>query len=430
MKTLLCAAVIVLASSFALGQQYKVLYSFVNARAGDGAYPVSNLVFDQSGNLYGTTLAGGANAVQGGVVFELSPAGGTWAETILYNFCSDVVNGRCLDGDGPEAGLIFDAKGNLYGTTAYGGSNSNSGTVFELSPPSPPGGAWTETVLYSFCANYGGYNCLDGALPVSQLTLDAAGNLYGTTSQGGSGTPKSGAGPGTVFELSHGPNGWTETVLYNFCSVGNGYCPDGTLPMAGVTFDKLGNLYGTTEAGGLLKYQGPGTVYKLSPGSNGWTETVVLTSKQSLSGAPLGTVSFDPLGNLYSTFSAGGQFGPGGIFQLRPHGGVTGFSFNGNNGYDPAAGVLIDAKHGALYGTTLAGGTNFSGNVFKMVAPAQETVLYSFCSQPNCTDGSQPVASVIEDKSGNLYGTTRQGGTSTNCESGCGVVFEIMQSNK
>jgi uncharacterized repeat protein (TIGR03803 family) len=421
-KTMLCVAVVLLSCGFILGQQYKVLYSFAGGQFGDGAKPVSNLVFDSSSNLYGTTWFGGSGNCTSycGTVFTLSPnSDGTWTETILYSFCS-LGNSSCPDGQYPKAGPIFDAKDNLYGTTAYGGTYG-SGTVFELSPPSPPGGAWTETVLYSFCANYSNNICLDGAVPLSQLTLDASGNLYGTTSEGGSGTPKDGNGPGTVFELSHGPNGWTETVLYNFCSVGNGYCQDGQLPMAGVTFDKLGNLYGTTEAGGALHSQGGGTVYKLSPGSNGWIETVLKAGSLYGSGAPLGTVSFDPPGNLYTTFSVAAQ-NPGGVLRLGPRGATTEFLFNGADGQTPAAGVLVDSRHAALYGTTESGGTGY-GNVFKIVAPTQETVLHNFCSQPNCTDGVGPFASLIEDKSGNLYGTTKLGGANN-----LGVVFEIMQS--
>jgi uncharacterized repeat protein (TIGR03803 family) len=427
-KTFLCASLIVLSCSFAIAQtQYEVLWSFAGS-PNDGAMPLSNLVIDRAGNLYGTTERGGAtpSCAGCGTVFKLSPGSdGTWSETILYNFCSDFNTVLCLDGSLPKAGLIFDAKGNLYGTTSSGGANAcpfiqgGCGTVFELSRPSSPSESWTETVLYNFCANYENSTCLDGAVPVAQLTFDAMGKLYGTTPTGGTGGSSGGCCEGgTVFELSPGSGGWTETVLHNFCAAG-GICADGLGPQAGVTFDKLGNLYGTTERGG--DYRNLGTLYKLAPGSNGWTETVLRTSKQSLASFPLGTVSIDPLGNIYSTFSLGGQ-GFGGLFSLRSHGGGTEFSFNGNDGDGPTAGVLIDAKRGTLYGTT-SGGDSFLGTVFKMVAPAQLTVLYNFCSQPNCVDGEGPFASLIEDTSGNLYGTTKLGGANNQ-----GVVFEIVQS--
>ena len=426
MKTLLCAAVIVLSCGFALGQQYKVLYSFAGAQAGDGAAPVSNLVFDHAGNLYGTTLAGGSNAVQGGVVFELSPlVGGTWTETILYSFCSQAINLDCLDGAGPQAGLVLDSAGSFYGTTTYGGNStscgigSGCGTVFKLTPPSSPAGQWTETVLYNFCTNYVNRQCLDGFFPHSQLTFDKAGNLYGTASSGGSGH----AGGGIVFELSHGAGGWTQTVLYNFCSLGTGdFCPDGTLPEAGVIFDKAGNLYGTTGSGGGIHSIGGGIVFKLSPGSGGWTETVLKAGREFGPGSPLGTLSFDPQGNLYSTFSAGGSGNAGGVFRLGPNGSGVEFSFNFADGSTPAAGVWLDSRRPALYGTTSTGGLGF-GNVFKIVAPAQESVLYNFCSQSNCADGSEPLASLVQDKSGNLYGTTKEGGINNQ-----GLVFEILQS--
>jgi uncharacterized repeat protein (TIGR03803 family) len=430
MKTLLCTAVIVLSCSFAFGQQYKVLWSFGGGPT-DGEYPVSSLVFDRAGNLYGTTEGGGTSSACGfggcGTLFQLAPnSDGTWNETVLYSFCTSYSSFFCLDGAYPRAGLVLDAAGNLYGTTQGGGSQSSCesgqngcGTVFELSPPSSRGGSWTETVLHNFCIEGLGDQCLDGSSPVSQLTLDTSGNVYGTASTGGNGHSNG----GTVFELSRGAGGWAETVLYNFCSRGQGaFCPDGSFPQAGVTFDKSGNLYGTTQLGGALHSQGAGTVYKFSDGPNGWTETVLGIVNPSFFEAPLGTVSVDPLGNLYSTFSLGGQSGDGGVFRLVPHGHGSQFSFNGNNGDGPTAGVFLDLKRSALYGTT-SGGASFFGTVFKIAAPEQLTVLYSFCSQPNCADGSGPFASLIEDESGNLYGTTKFGGANN-----LGVVFEIVQS--
>jgi uncharacterized repeat protein (TIGR03803 family) len=257
----------------AFGQtQYKVLWSF-GSGPNDGGGPVGSLIFDHSGNLYGTTEGGGTN--MNGTVFELSPnADGSWTESILYSFCA--LTG-CVDGSEPVAGLAFDSAENLYGTTLGGGANScnsrlgSCGTVFELSPTSSPGGPWTETVLYSFCPGGSDGGCPDGAEPASQLTIDASGNLYGTTTVGGTNIIG-----GTVFELSRSNGGWTHSVLYNFCANGqNHICPDGSDPLAGVTFDSAGNLYGTTRFGGAMKSSGNGTVYKLSLGSNGWTETLL-----------------------------------------------------------------------------------------------------------------------------------------------------------
>ncbi len=427
-RTASCFAMLALTCTLAFGQQYKVLYSFAGPQAGDGANPVSSLVLDRTGNLYGTTKFGGITCYTGfgcGTVFQLTRGSdGTWTETILYSFCTRASNSICLDGALPVAALIIDAAGNLYGTTSAGGTTCQigacTGTVFELSPPLSHGAPWTETVLYSFCSNNTD-SCPEGEDPVSGLTMDAQGNLYGTTSMGGTGHDTEDIGGGTVFELLYGAGGWTESVLYNFCSVGQGKaCLDGTLPMAGVTFDKVGNLYGTTEGGGDL--QGRGTLYELSPGQNGWVETVRLTSKQSQALSPLGSVNIDSLGNLFSTFSIGGQYGAGGVFRLGPHGVGAQFSFNGGNGDGPTAGMLADSKRGALYGTT-SGGQQSYGTVFQMTAPSQMTVLYNFCSQPNCTDGLSPLGGLIEDASGNLYGTTKLGGADNQ-----GVVFEIVQS--
>jgi uncharacterized repeat protein (TIGR03803 family) len=424
MKMLLYTAVIALTCGLAFGQQYKVLWSF-GGPPNDGDYPLADLVFDKAGNLYGTTQGGG-NGVSGfgGTVFRLSPSNdGSWTDTILYNFCSN----QCLDGSLPQSGLVFDATGNLYGTTYHGGGSvlcgdtTGCGVAFELSPPASPGGAWTEVVLHNFCTDYVNRQCLDGFFPASQLTFDASGSLYGTTTGGGSGRFTG----GTVFELSRGAGGWTETVLYNFCSLGQGnFCPDGSAPQAGVTFDKAGNLYGTTEVGGSLHSQGDGTVYKLSPGSTGWIETVLQAGSLLGGAAPLGTASLDPLGNLYATFSSGGQHGSGGVFRLsqKGSGSKDTFSFNGEDGDAPAGGVLVDSRQGVLYGTT-SGGFNYFGSVFEIAPPANATVLYNFCSEPNCSDGLSPKAGVIQDQSGNLYGTAELGGTNN-----LGVVFEIVQS--
>jgi uncharacterized repeat protein (TIGR03803 family) len=251
------------------------------------------------------------------------------------------------------------------------------------------------------------------------LTIDVSGNLYGTTTTGGTNIIG-----GTVFEMSHGNGGWTHSVLHNFCANGqNHICPDGADPQAGVTFDSAGNLYGTTRNGGSTKNSGNGTVYKLAPGSNGWTETLLTPSNEKKGGAPLGGVSLDRLGNVYGTFSYGGVNSAGCVFRLNSKDRTfTGFSFNGNNGDTPAAGVLVDSKGAALYGTTRIGGSTGNGTIFQIVAPLQESVLYNFCSQPKCVDGGTPVANLIADKAGNLYGTASLGGSNNE-----GVVFEVVQ---
>ena len=208
---------------------------------------------DKRGALYGTTQAGDTQRPQGGTVFKLTPPsvkGGPWTETVLYKFCS--IN-ACLDGAAPQANLIMDEQGALFGTTVTGGSR-NQGTVFKLTPPTVTGGPWTETVLYSFCSMT---NCTDGAVPMSGLIMDKHGALFGTTSSGGYLN-----GGGTVFKLtppSTAQGQWTETVLYRFCSPSNN-CADGSQPNADLIMDSRGAFYGTTNSGGS---NGGGTVFKL-----------------------------------------------------------------------------------------------------------------------------------------------------------------------
>jgi uncharacterized repeat protein (TIGR03803 family) len=259
-----CLALVVMSCTFASGQTYKILYNFQGPNAQDGRNPVGRLSLDKAGNLYGVTQNGGTLDV--GTVFELSPnADGTWTETVIYSFCSDFVGGMCLDGYYPLAALALDQDGNLFGATSAGGllncpDSAGCGTVFELSPPSSQGGVWTQTTLYNFCETVSNNVCEDGKTPAGNVTLDASGNLYSTTTAGGAGNS------GVVFQLSPGLAGWTENVMHSFCVGGqNGACPDGSTPEAGVTFDSSGNLYGTTKLGGSARKYAGGTVYKLSP---------------------------------------------------------------------------------------------------------------------------------------------------------------------
>ncbi len=212
-----------------------VLYRFcAQSECTDGAPPDTGLIMDKSGHLYGTTELGGAH--ESGTVFELTPnaAKTIWIHKILYSFCAQT---NCTDGESPDAGLIMDKPGHLYGTTELGGAHE-LGTVFELTPNAAKT-KWTETVLYGFCAQS---ECTDGAEPIAGLIIDA-GHLYGTTGYGGA------LGAGTVFELT--PNAaktkWTETVLYSFCT--QSACTDGAVPYAGLIMDKSGHLYGTTSYG-------------------------------------------------------------------------------------------------------------------------------------------------------------------------------------
>jgi uncharacterized repeat protein (TIGR03803 family) len=327
----------------------KVLHNFTNS-GGDGYSPWASLVMDPEGNLYGT--AGGGGAYDYGIVFELKrKPGGTWKEKILHNF-----NFNGTDGVGPTVGLALDAAGNLYGTTQGGGANVE-GAVYELSPTAH--GLWTETILHSF--NNDG---TDGFAPYSTVILDASGNVYGTTSEGGP------YNQGTVYELSpSGGGAWTETILYSFSY----NYPSGEVPNS-ILFDASGNLYGTTASG---TYPFDGTVFELSPSAGGWTEMVLHYFKNSAKGGdlPNGLV-FDTAGNLYGVTYDGGIYAEGNVYKLSPNGdgtwseGIThNFSNDGVDGFFPNGGLIIDAA-GKLFGTTASGGTGgqyFGGTVFEVV---------------------------------------------------------------
>ena len=386
-----------------------VLYSFLGGS--DGSGPQAALIADKEGALYGTTAGGGSG--NNGTVFKLSPPakGQTaWTETVLYRFCSQP---SCSDGAGPQAALIADKEGALYGTPSGGGS-SGYGTVFKLTPArgnTTGKTTWTETVLHSF---QGGAS--DGAYPFAGLIFDKKGALYGTTEGGG----PPGCSCGTAFKLTppaKEQTQWTETVLYNF----NGVI-GGPYPLAGLIFDKEGALYGTTA--GPADSNG-GTAFKLIPPARGqmqWTQTVL----SSLASSSAGLI-FDKEGALYGTTRFGGIAGT--VFKLTPPAkGQTQWTTTilykftgGSDGAYPFAGLIFDDE-GSLYGTTYQG----AGTVFKLTPPPKgqtiwkETVLYNFCSKPSCSDGSGPKAALIADKEGALYSTTTAGGTSGN-----GTVFQL-----
>jgi uncharacterized repeat protein (TIGR03803 family) len=279
------------------GWSEQVLHSF--GAPGDGYAPVGGMVRDRAGNFYGTTQDGGAYDL--GTVYELSPTvDGGWTETILHSF------GNGTDGRQPSAGLVFDPAGNLYGTTESGGANK-LGTMFELKRSS--GCGWVEKVAYSF----GNSNGAGSILPLASLTVDAAGNLYGTALGGSHNL-------GTVFKLSRATRGaWKETVLHNFGKGG-----DGSYPSGGLLMDAAGNLYGTTGYGGVATctsdgVSGCGTVFKVSPAPGGWTEKILHSFGNGNDGInPFRGVISDVSGNLYGTTEAGGIYGHGTVFEIAP----------------------------------------------------------------------------------------------------------------
>ena len=313
---------------------------------------------------------------------------------------------HCSDGALPLAGLTLDAAGNLYGATSTGGTG-DVGTIFELSPISADPGSWTLSVLYEPGSDVG-------------LILDQEGNLYAPIGLGQ-------YGKGAVTELSPGSQGWTETYLYSFCPKPLLHCLDGDDPTSPLTWDASGNLYGATEGGGKGNL---GVVFELEPTSSGWKERVLHNFPASPTDGydPDGGLTLDQKGSVYGTTSQGGSKGNGTVFQLTR--GADGrwketilynFPDAFNNGGGADAGVIFD-RAGNLYGTTPGGGDPNCqcGVVFKMTPGSNGKWTYSVLHRFTGADGFDPEAGLTLDSKGNLYGTTVAGGAG-----GAGVVFEI-----
>jgi hypothetical protein len=369
-------------------------------------------------------------------------ASGEWKEKVLYSFKGGT------DGWLPQGGVVFDSVGNLYGTTSRSGSEgcplSGCGTVFEISPPSKKGGAWTETTLYTFQGISGSKT--DGAVPVGGVIIDEQGNLYGTTGYGGNGPCKlsgSTTGCGIVYELSpptQQGGQWTYTILYNFQGG-----KDGQFPWGNLLFDKKGNLYGATQFGGGKGttcdpfYPYCGTVFRLAPptqNGSAWTEKVLHSFKGGNKGKrdgegsePNGGLALGSSDAIYGTTVYGGKeaggcdggdggIGCGTVFELAPPPKKGGkwtatvlWRFSGQDGATPTAGPVFD-ESGNLYGSASAGGNQGNGGIFELKKPVGKSqswnanVLYLF---ETGSGGAGPEGSLILDGSGNLYGTTYYG---------------------
>jgi uncharacterized repeat protein (TIGR03803 family) len=418
--TLTIAAAIILATTTAKAAEKEyVLHSFGYGNNGTG--PSSGLIADSSGNLYGTTSGGGAHGF--GTIFKLSPnPPNGWKESVLYSFKGG------QDGLGPHGGLAWGSAGNLYGTTLGGGAigqlckgTGGCGTVFELSPQA--GGKWQEKVLHRFkgCQD-------DGCHPTGGAVFDSIGNLYSTTTGGGD----AGCGIGrcgTVFELTPSSSGWQETVIYHFGGALHG---DGAGPQASLIFGDAGDLLSTTLGGGTGTCKGGcGTVFELTPTSNGWQETVLHSFAGGSDGAgPWASLSLDATaGIFYGTTYLGGPDDHGTVFQLALGSGgswIEGVlhSFGGGeDGSQRFANVILDSA-GNLYSTTAGGGniTCNCGTVFKLTPGSDgkwtETILHNFLSG---NDGANPRTGLLLDTAGNLYGTTSAGGN----HNSYGTAFEI-----
>lgn len=368
-------------------QTYSTLYRFTDGV--DGGAPSGKLTLDANGNLYGATywggnggdLCGNGNNVGCGTVFELTPSNGTWTETVLYSFSGGA------DGADPNSALVFDSLGNLYGTTQNGGNECSCGVVFELSPGQS---GWTETVLHTFSGN-GPRN------PAAGLTIDAAGNLYGSTTRGGLSDYCYPDSCGIIFKLSPNAGNWKFQVIYG---VGSMFAEDVTAPLM---LDSLGNLYGTAQGHGKIEFDGAGIAFKLSFVNGHWihkTLHIFSYSEQD----PIGGLVFDAAGNIYGATSSGpGRHGS--AYELVPSTPywkcklLNQFSTSEGN---PTSGIVMDAS-GNLYGAT-DGGTTGYGTVFKLTLSGS-TWVYSDIHDFDVANAN-PYGDLLLDGSGNLYGVT------------------------
>jgi len=393
MKTFLTTLFLFLCSLTLSAQTETILHSFVN-NGTDGYTPQAGLVFDSSENLYGTTYYGGTNNT--GTIYELPATGG---EIIPADFPANGANGSLY----PNSAMIFDAEGNLYGTSAGGGllETNYGGTDFEVSRL--PNGTFA---IKRFSNDlFGGEN--DLGTPAG-LIFDSAGNLWGTALGGFA------RSSGTVYELVKTGGSWERFVRYYFPENETGQ----SNPNADLIFDASGNVYGTTMTGGAGH---KGTVYKLAEQYYTFSNLFTFSGKDGAS--PNSGVIFDASGNFYGSTTAGGSAGKGNVYELTPNesGGWTEkvlFTFNGSNGQTP--GALTFDTNGNIWGTTSLGGANGAGTVFELTPSGgswTEGVIHSFGGSG---DGATPVGNLVFDSLGNVYGVTSAGGAN-----GVGTVFEV-----
>jgi uncharacterized repeat protein (TIGR03803 family) len=395
--TLLVCVLTLIVEPTAQAQSLTVLHSFAHDRF--GYEPYAGLIQDARGNLYGTTDDGGDGRV--GSVYRVTQGQSGWVVTALAEFKHNGGNGY-----GPQARLTVGPDGAYYGTTVYGGypggcGGAGCGTIFRLTLAN----SWT--VIYRFSDS-------DGRWPYSEVTFDSAGNMFGTAVQGGA------YGGGTVFKLVRNGNQWTHSDIYNFTGGADGFEPVG-----GLIIDSAGNLYGTTEGGGTCSC---GVVFELSPLEGGWSYQVLHNFDPHTDGGwPLASLIMDAAGNLYGTTSDGGPGVGGTVFKLSPSGNIWNFSmiygFDEGGGplyQGPVGSVLMDVA-GNLYGTTFGDGAYAQGSVFELMPTNGQWTFRSLHYFNSLQDGQYPVGNLLMDANGNLFGTTWLGG-----QYGAGTVWEIM----
>jgi uncharacterized repeat protein (TIGR03803 family) len=352
------SALLVLGAATAIASPAQTVTDLLSFDGTNGGLPYAGLVQGTDGNFYGTTYNGGSYG--DGTVFKITAAGKL---TTLYSFCPGEI---CTDGMHPNAGLVQASNGNFYGTTLYGGPNGD-GNIFEITP------AGKLTSIYLFCPQVS--ICPDGSAPYAGLVQASNGRLYGATTAGGIGSCAQ-EGCGTIFEITLSG---ALTTLYSFCSAVNsqGYCADGSTPLAGPVQTANGNFYGTTEVGGAYNQ---GTFFEMTPS-----------------------------GRLTTLYSFCAQ--------------VDRLGYCTDGSYPLAA--TVQTGNGNLYGTTFFGGPSNFGTVYEMTPAGKLTMLHGFCPKPGCADGAEPRSSLIQATDGNLYGTTSAGGGS-----GAGTLFEMSPSGK
>ena len=410
---LLCTITVPAASA----QSFNVIYNFTSSST--GSFPVGTTL-SRGGVLYGSGQGGPFEGSCCGGVFSVRRAGTGWVYSPVYAFPLTGNNG------GSPGPVTIGPNGSLYAANGNGGNYGGicgqigCGNVLNFRPPATACTTalcpWSVNVLYSF--NNSGTDA-NMPSPSQNVSFDRNGNLYGTTLFGGP------AGDGTVYMLTPSNGGWTETILYSFSGGA-----DGGVPYGGVTLDAAGNVYGTTTAGGTTNN---GTVFELSPSGSGWTEKVLYSFQNGSDGSqPSGDLVFDSSGNLYGTASIGGTAGGGTVFELTPSG--DSWTFNliyalaGVNGsFGPIAGPTFDAA-GNLYGTTVGDGAFHEGSVFKLTRSGEGWIYSDLHDFTGGNDGEQAYGGVSIDSNGNIYGTAKYGGPNR-CSDGasCGVVFEITQ---
>ena len=408
----IAVALAIAATPFAGAQTYTVLHNFSNGA--DGGAPQAMLIRDSGGRLYGTTLNGGTGF---GTVFKMTKQNGGWLFNTIYSFQGDAGNN---DGAGPYSRLTIGPNSSLYGTTVAGGGGTDCadlgyagcGTVYNLKPP--------LTVCKAISCPWNEtvlFRFADGpggVYPFGGVAFDHAGNIYGTTQLDGIGYQD-----GMVYQLAPSGGSYSESVLYSFQGG-----TTGSNPYDGVVLDSSGNLYGSVRGGGNPDSP-QGLLFQLTNTGSGWMSNPIHTLTGNDGSQPFGGLIFDSTGNLYGTTSCGGSGSGGTVFELTPSGGNWTFnllySFSGSCQWGPADSLTMDSS-GNLYGTTYRDGASGEGMVFKLTNSGGNWTFTDLHDFAGGADGCEPNGGVLVDSQGDIFGTTTGCGTYPNQY---GTVWEI-----